>query len=540
MRNSVEWLLISAQSTLLACVVLFNSASLVFSGTAQFTNSPLAWPGADLFADGDVRNIRLTITAGALDKLRADAREFVPATVEENGTVYADVALHLKGSVGSFRPLDDKPGFTLDFCLFRPERKFHGLRRIHLNNSVEDPAYCNEQLGSEVFRGAGIPAPRVTRAVVMLNDRRLGLYVLKEGFTEDFLSCYFGKISGNLFEPGEGHDVNQHLKRTRVDAPPQSRKLLESLSDAALEKDLSRRWTRLHTVLDVDRFIRFMALEVMLAHRDGYCLARNNFKLYQDIESRRIVFLPQGMDQLFGVEELPWEPHMAGLVARAILEVPAGKEQYSDQFRSLFATAFRPGHLTNRVAQIIEPLSQTLNESEFQKLKQSAEALQQRILRRSHFLDEQLRRPEAEPIQFKDRVALLADWESADAPAQGQIDKGVGPEGRLCLHVVTRSEAFASWRTKARLLPGRYRFEGEARVSGVKPLSTGAHQGAGLRIAGEARQSANLLGTSAWSLLATEFEVGQSGGEVEFICELRASSGEAWYDTASLRVRRVD
>jgi hypothetical protein len=519
--------------------VLFNSASPVFSGPVLFTNTPVAWPGADLFA-GDVRSIRLTINPGDLDKLRTQAREFVPATVEENGEVYPDVALHLKGSVGSFRPLDDKPGFTLDFCLFRPGRKFHGLRRIHLNNSVEDPAYCNEQLGSEVFRTAGIPAPRVTHALVMLNERRLGLYVLKEGFTEDFLSCYFGKISGNLFEPGEGHDVNQHLKRTRLDAPAQSRKLLKSLGDAALENDLNRRWTRLHTVMDVDRFTRFMALEVMLAHRDGYCLARNNFKLYQDIDSGRMVFLPQGMDQLFGVEELPWEPHMAGLVARSIFEVPAGRQQYSDQFRGLFATVFRQGYLTNRVAQIIEPLKQALTEPEFQNLQQEAEKLEQRILQRGHFLAEQLRRPEPEPIQFKEGAASLAGWESADPPAQGQMHKGVGPDGRLCLHIVARSETFASWRTKARLLQGRYRFEGKARVSGVKPLSTGAHQGAGLRIGGRPRQSEDLLGTSTWSLLATEFEVGQSGGDVEFICELRASSGEAWYDSASLQVRRVD
>ena len=327
MRISAEWLAILPQSSMLACVLFFNSGSLLFAGTAQSTNNPATWPGADLFAGDQVRGLRISIAPGELEKLRGQAREFVPVTVEENGTVYDHVALHLKGSVGSFRPLDDKPGFTLDFCLFHPGRKFHGLRRIHLNNSIEDPAYCNEQLGSEVFRNAGIPAPRATRALVTLNERHLGVYVLQEGFTEDFLSCYFGKIGGNLFEPGEGHDVNQRLKRTRIEAPAQSRKLLESLSGAALEKDLKRRWARLHDVLEVDRFIRFMALEVMLAHRDGYCLARNNFRLYQDIGSGRMVFLPHGMDQLFGVGELPWEPHMAGLVARAILEIPAGKQQ---------------------------------------------------------------------------------------------------------------------------------------------------------------------------------------------------------------------
>lgn len=541
MRFFGQWLAMLTQSSALACVLLFNSGSPLFAGPIQFTNTPASWPGADLFAGGEVRAIRMRISPADLDKLRSQPREFVPVTVEENGAVYENVAVHLKGSVGSFRPLDDKPGFTLDFSLLQPGRKFHGLRRIHLNNSVEDPAYCNEQLGTEVFRSAGIPALRTTHALVTLNERHLGQYVLQEGFTEDFLSCYFSKPGGNLFEPGEGHDVNQHLKRTRIEAPTQSRQLLESLSNAALEKDLSRRWTRLHKVLDVDRFIRFMALEVMLAHRDGYCLARNNFRLYQDIGSGRMVFLPQGMDQLFGVEELPWEPHMAGLVARAILEIPDGRQQYSDQFRTLFASVFTPGYLTNRVEQMILPLKQALSEPEFQKVNEAAQNLQDRILRRGQSLSEQLSRPEPVPVQFHDGVALLADWQSADPPAQGQMDKGVGPDGRICLHIVTRSEAFASWRTKARLMPGHYQFEAKAKVSSVNPLPAGAHQGAGLRIAGQARQSEGLLGSSGWTLLTTQFEVlGQTDGEVEFICELRASSGEVWYDTASLQVRSLE
>ena len=158
-----------------------------------------SWPGAELFTNNEVCQIQLEIRPEDLQKLRSEAREFVHANVTQGGVLYQDVAVHLKGSVGSFRPVDDKPGFTLDFARFRTDQHFHGLRRIHLNNSVEDPTYCNEQLGSELFRSAGVPAPRVSRAVVTLNRRKLGLYVLKEGFTEDFLSCYFKTVSGDLF-----------------------------------------------------------------------------------------------------------------------------------------------------------------------------------------------------------------------------------------------------------------------------------------------------------------------------------------------------
>ena len=166
----------------------------------------------------------------------------------------SDVAIHLKGSIGSFREVDDKPDLTLDFNRFNAGQKFHGLRRIHLNNSVEDPSYCNELLGGELFRAAGIPAPRVAHAVVTLNGRRLGLFVLKEGFTEDFLGCYFKQVGGNLYEPGDGHDVNQQLKNNSILAPKQdSGPRLRHWRDAALEADPARRWPRLEQTLDVDR-----------------------------------------------------------------------------------------------------------------------------------------------------------------------------------------------------------------------------------------------------------------------------------------------
>jgi hypothetical protein len=83
---------------------------------------------------------------------------------------------------------------------------------------------------------------------------------------------------------------------------------------------------------------------------------------------------------------------------------------------------------------------------------------------------------------------------------------------------------------------GQYRFEGKVTVSGVKPLPFGVHQGAGLRVAGSTRQSENLVGDASWRGLQAEFHVQSDNTVVELICELRASSGEAWFDAASLKI----
>lgn len=59
----------------------------------------------------------------------------VRITVREGRKVYTNVALHLKGSY-SFQPIDAKPSVTLNFDKFAVGQRFHGLTKIHLNNSV--------------------------------------------------------------------------------------------------------------------------------------------------------------------------------------------------------------------------------------------------------------------------------------------------------------------------------------------------------------------------------------------------------------------
>jgi hypothetical protein len=517
--------------------ILWLAAAL--SGPAAEARGEPPLPGADLFTNGAVRRIRIDLKDKDTESLRRQPREFVPATVSTGASVYSNVAVHLKGAVGSFRPLDDKPGFTLDFCRLAAGRRFHGLRRIHLNNSVEDPSYVNEKLGSELFGAAGVPAPRVSRALVTLNGRALGLYVLKEGFTEDFLACHFKQVGGDLFEPGEGRDIDQRLKRNNVEAPAQNRASLRALAAAALEPDPARRWARLEETLDIGRFVAFMAMEVILCHRDGYCLARNNFRVYHDLDTGKVVFLPHGMDQLLGKADFPCRPFMAGLVARAVLDTPQGRARYEATLHSLFTNLFRTEVLVRRVGQLTAELRPFLTGPEFDRLQRETALVKERIVQRRRELEEQLSRPQLKLVQFQAGVGRPEGWTAVEAPAGGTLERGQGPGGISALHIVAGPQTLASWRAKALLEPGHYRLEGRAKVAGVKPLPSGTHQGAGLRVGGGFRQGANLIGDSSWQPLAAQFEVEKAAREIELICELRASAGEAWFDLDSLKIVRL-
>jgi len=495
-------------------------------------------PESSFLETNPVCRIQIEIAPKGIEHLRIDHRQYVRAKVRVDGELLRDVGVHLKGSKGSFRRIDDKPSLTLDFDKFVPGQRARGLTKPHLNNSVEDATYLKERLGSELFIVAGIPAPRVGHALVELNGRPLGLCVVKEGFTEDFIARHFERSDGNLYDTEEGHDVNLRMKRQLGSGLGDGQDELTRVASAAFEPDFARRWERLDQSLDLGRFLTFMALEVMICHWDGYALGQNNFRIYHDPAAGKIVFLPAGMDQLFAKPDMPWKPDMAGLVARAIMELPEGRAQYESRFKSLLGTVFVSGYLTNRMDQILAGLRPVLKRDVFRQLRREASELRVRIIERERWLRKELREPLVIQTFEGDRL-LLSNGKVDGASAVARMQELTTPDGQPVLRIAAVGDTAASWRTNVRLSPGQYRFQGHVKVSGVARLGFGDNHGAALRFGGQAERSENLIGSADWKVLYLDFSVSAADEEVTLICELRASGGESWFDKGSLKLMRL-
>jgi hypothetical protein len=333
--------------------------------------------------------------------------------------------------------------------------------------------------------------------------------------------------------------VNQRLKRNSVVAPKQNGAALKALADAALETDLARRWPQLEQALDVDQFMDFMAMEVMVGHRDGYCLARNNYRVYHDLDSDKIVFFPHGMDQLFGNPDSIWQPHMAGLVAKAVMQTTEGKRRYRANFASLFTNVFQVQMLQGRVDQVVAGLRPASTDTEFAGVMGAALQIKERIAQRQISLKRQLSEPERALLVFTNGIGLLGEWVKMDESGSAEMEQVQATDHTPALHIMARSPSGASWRTQVLLGRGRYRFEGSVKVAGVNPLPYGKYQGAGLRVAGSVRESANVVGDSDWRVLSAEFGVTEETRDVELVCELRASAGEVWFGVDSLRLVQI-
>ncbi len=481
-----------------------------------------------------IHHIEIELPSTAIDALRQHPRRPVAGVLRIDGAPpMTSVSLHLKGATGSFRPIDDQPSLTVQFDRFQPGGRGLGVTRLHLNNSVEDPSHLHEWVGTELFRRAGLPAVAVGHAVVMLNRRPLGLYVVCEGFEPEFIQRHFPEADGRVFEPESGADVDGPMK---VHGPGDATGLAPLRAVLAREK-LESRWAALDGWLDRERFITFAVVEVFAGHRDGYVLARNNYRFAPEDRTGRLVFLPHGMDQLFDQAQIPWRPQAAGGIAQALFADPDGLNRYEARFRELLPILSQTAELEPLIDEVNVRIESVLSPAERAAQRQATTEFKQRIRARTTELARQLAIPKAAEPDLSNGRTRLVGWEAIDPPDGGRME--VTGTREKSLHVVAGPTTAASWRTIVRLGSGRYRFSGRVRTENVAPLGFGKNQGAALRVIGQELRSPGLLGTDPGTDVGVDFAVDQGPVEVSLACELRASKGEAWFDLGSLGLERI-
>ena len=364
-------------------------AACVLSASAQ-SGKPVL--GADFFNDSPPSRFDVSLSPEAMASLRAQPRTDVMGTVRVGKTTYTEVAIHLKG-VATFRPVDDQPSLTLNFAKVNSTQRFHGLRKIHLNNGKEDQTFLCEALAADMFAKAKLPVARVALARTYLNGRDLGPYVVIEGFTEDFLGRYFSNTKGNLYDSGFVRDITYPLEKLSGKEPDDWADL-KKLAAAGATPDLEARWTALGRTLDVDSFARYLAMQVITANWDGYAMYTNNYRVYHDPATDRITFIPHGMDQTFTRVTMPVVPvRWSGPLARQFMETRQGQELFYRHIKVLFANTYDAEAMAKRVdvlAARVRPMLAERSEALALQYDRLTTALRSRILQRAEFLAPQL------------------------------------------------------------------------------------------------------------------------------------------------------
>src|SRR6185436_2424762 len=284
----------------------------------------------------------LEVPETGLASLRRSPRTDVSATMREGSHVLTNVALHLKG-MGSFRMVDEKASFAVKINEFAPGQEYFGLTKLMFNNAVQDPTYVAELLATGLFRDAHLPAARVTHARVLLNGKDLGLYVVIEAMNKHFLKQHFKKADGNLYE-GYLKDIDARLEQDNGEAGDQTD--VRNLLSACSVPDPAERLQKIGKLLDVDKFVSFVAMEILVGHWDGYGIHTNNYRLYHDPGSDKMIFITHGLDWAFRRPNLSIRPPLKSIVGRAVLETDEGRRLFRERIGTLFTNVFRVPAIT--------------------------------------------------------------------------------------------------------------------------------------------------------------------------------------------------
>jgi hypothetical protein len=485
------------------------------------------------FFRGQYPTLRFELSENDLEELRKDPRRYIEARMVEGDKTFKGVALKLKGRDGSFQPVDERPGFTINLDKFKGADRFHGLRKFHLNNAREDPTFLRQLISGEMARAAGVPAVRCTHAFVKLNDRDLGLYVFTEGYTDDFLAQFFKNPEGDFYEGGFCKDIDEELQKDRGDKD--DFRAIEQLLAACREDDPAARWKKLGAILDTERFASFLAIEALLGVGDGYDFFHNNYRLYHDPESGKLSFILHGMDQPlsevdFGIQRSP-----ESIVGRAFVGCAEGRALYRERVATLYEKTIAKGGWPARVGAVAARVREAVAARDPELAKEfakRAEEFRGLVAKRVESIAQQLAEL-PEPLAFdKAGIARLSKGWATKYTDGASLDH-TNADGHACLRIVAEGDAKASWRTGVELPRGRYRFEGRVKTRGV----TG--DGVGLRISGSDPQGESLTGDATWKSVNYEFSIRDDSQEVVLVAELRATKGEALFALDSLRLVRL-
>ncbi|MBX3733439.1 MAG: CotH kinase family protein [Verrucomicrobiae bacterium] len=308
-------------------------------------------------------------------------------TVEFGGVVFTNVGIRFKGNgtyLGSVRSYR-KP-FKLDLNRNVKGASLAGRSTFNLANLAADFTCLSDTLAYEVFREAGVPAPRTAFARVFLSikgleeERLLGPYLLVENPDAAWAREQFGASGVALFKPvtldlfadlgtnwADYEGIYDPKTRT---TPAQQERVMELARFVSSAPDDAFA-DRVGDYVDLDAFARFLATEVLLSNYDGILSNGQNFLFHLDPRSNRIGFIPWDLDHAWG--EFPfiataddrerasiWRPWVGrNRFLERMLSVEEVRIRYREALGRLLDTVFEPDRLCRRVDEVapaIRPL----------------------------------------------------------------------------------------------------------------------------------------------------------------------------------------
>ncbi|KAI8635953.1 coth protein-domain-containing protein [Parasitella parasitica] len=203
-----------------------------------------------------------------------------------------------------------------------------GFKKFKLRAMGYDASYIRERVAFATLKSVGVPCTEYSYIRVFLNNKPAGFYGIIETFQDPWLANEFANgdenyKSGYLYQ-GQAFSLTQtefygsdlsyygnnmtlyslgqyKIKAgTKSDAVPDDYKELRDFTKFVNETTSATSVEEWNRKLETDGFIRAMAIEDLLGFSDAYMTMADNFYVYSEPESKRMIYMPADLDTSIG------------------------------------------------------------------------------------------------------------------------------------------------------------------------------------------------------------------------------------------------
>lgn len=316
---------------------------------SESTHSNAVDPNYDVvFAQGEVLRLDITISSSSWSSMWSDLSSnlgssssgrfvnnnldsdldftpiWAPCKVTFNSTDWYNVGVRFKGNSSlssTYSSGNKKLSLKLDFDQYEDaypaltNQRFYGFKQLNLNNNYEDESLMREKVGADLFREFGVAAAQTAFCVVYIDSgsgaEYYGVYTIVEEVDDTLIDNkdWFSDGAGNLYKPeddaasfkyGSYNTGEFNLKTNSASADYSDVKsLYDALHDSSRTSNSEEWQTKIESVFNVDRFLKWLAANSVIQNWDTYGNMTHNYYIYTNPEDGLITWIPWDNNEAF-------------------------------------------------------------------------------------------------------------------------------------------------------------------------------------------------------------------------------------------------
>ena len=334
------------------------------------------------YLQNEVATVRISIDPDSLNALFAASgteREF-PANFKYESSVLTDsvasVGFRLRGNTSLNAA---KQSFKISFNAYN-SIKWQGIQKMNLNGSANDPSMIRSKICWDALRDADLPGARSSFVKLYINNEYRGLYSNIEHIDEIFANLYFpgSKYSSQfkclypapldyISSNATSYNFIQFGRRPydqTTNVYTQDYRELSEFISILNQTPISDLPCALERKFDVDSWLRYAALDVLMGNWDGYIYNKNNYYLQLDYQTGQFHYLPYDLDNTLGIDwvgqnwttrnVMSWGPsNETRPLFNRLLQVPLYSARYQNYIREYAQGIFSPSVISQKAAEMI-------------------------------------------------------------------------------------------------------------------------------------------------------------------------------------------